>query len=208
MYKPVIRILVGLVIIELLLYFLPWGNSIIHQHILSSKTRQENIINGTLSAIANKFNIAYSVPAISRDSTKIKKRKHHQTRQKHFKSSHTLGHIGTGTHVNKLASKKALNINNTKNITNNQGGKKHFVLVMGILSKLIAIDRRTTIRETWYQICLQNPSKVKCRFFTDKIRNNTKHKDTYIKEMQQYMDLEYMPYRGMILIILSSTFCM
>ena len=145
MYKPLILIFIGLVIIELSLYFHPWTNPILHQHVSSNKAPRN---------IQEKF-----TNDLQTYKTEIKR----------------------------------------------QGGKKHILLVMGILSKIIAINRRTAIRETWYQICLQNPSKVKCRFFTDKIRNNTKNKDKYIKEMRQHVDLEYMPYRGMILIISSPT---
>ena len=145
MHKPVILIFIGLVIIEVSLYFLPWTNPILHHHRFSNKSPKN---------IQEKF--TNDLPTYK---TEIKR----------------------------------------------QGGKKHILLVMGILSKLTAINRRTAIRDTWYQICLQNPSKVKCRFFTDKIRNNTKNKDKYIKEMRQHTDLEYMPYGGMILIISSST---
>lgn len=78
----------------------------------------------------------------------------------------------------------------------NKDKKPHILFAVGILSKLSAIDRRNGVRDTWLKECLERPTKVICRFFTDEIRSDTVNRELYIHEQKNHQDLEYMPYKG------------
>jgi len=78
----------------------------------------------------------------------------------------------------------------------NKDKKPHILFAVGILSKLSALDRRNGVRDTWMKTCLERPTEVLCRFFTDEIRSDTANRELYIQEQINNHDLEYMPYKG------------
>lgn len=75
-------------------------------------------------------------------------------------------------------------------------GIPHVALVVGVLSKLTARNRRDSVRLTWFQSCRRH-STVVCRFFTDTIEDIAlEEKRRYVNESNTHNDLIFMPYKG------------
>ncbi len=74
-----------------------------------------------------------------------------------------------------------------------------FLLVIAVLNKITAFERRNAVRSTWMSLCgkYRNNSKVICKFFTDTPEGlSTFDQDKVKNESEAYNDMLFMPFRG------------